>query len=125
MRRSLALFAVLFLSGAAAACGGSAPDSSFPTRAEAGAAVPAWVPAGATGLTFRSEESSGAFWLRFRLPAADRPALEAELNRIPDEQVATLTFRPLRRADSPSRRAGSPASSSPWFLRRSEPPEAW
>jgi len=57
------------------------------------------MPAGATELKVQSEEGSGAFWLRFRLSGAVRSALEAELLRIPDEQVATLTFRAPRRVD--------------------------
>ncbi len=57
------------------------------------------MPAAATDLKVRSDEGSGAFWLRFRLPAADRSAVEAELLRIPDEQVATLTFRAPNGAD--------------------------
>jgi hypothetical protein len=47
----------------------------------------------------QSDEDSGVFWLRFRLPPADRAAVEAELLRIPDEQVATLTFRAPKGAD--------------------------
>ena len=59
----------------------------------------AWVvPAAATELKAQFEDGSGAFWLRFRLPAVDRPGVEAELLRIPDGQVATLTFRAPKRA---------------------------
>lgn len=97
--RFAALSLVLLALGAAAACGGAAPQASFATRAEAGSAVPAWVPASAAELKVAGEAPGGVFWLRFRLPAADRPALEAELNRIPDEQVATLTFRAPKGAD--------------------------
>lgn len=97
--RPVALSLALLLAGAAAACGGAAPQASFATRAEAGAAVPPWVPASASGLKVAGEAPSGTYWLRFRLPAGDRPALEAELNRIPDEQVATLTFRAPAGAD--------------------------
>lgn len=71
----------------------------FPTRADAGDTVPSWVPPGATELRSQVEDGSGVFWLRFRLPAPDRPGLEAELLRIPDGQVATLTFRAPKRAD--------------------------
>lgn len=96
----LSRFALLLLLGMAAACGdGSGTNSSFTTRGEAGSAVPAWVPAAATELKVQSEEGSGAFWLRFRLPAAERPAVEAELLRIPDLQVATLTFRAPKGVD--------------------------
>jgi len=97
--RPVALSLALLLAGAAAACGGAAPQSSFATRAEAGSAVPSWVPASASELKVAGEAASGAFWLRFRLPADDRPALEGELNRIPDEQIATLTFRAPKGAD--------------------------
>ncbi len=100
MIRRLVSAAALALLGTAGACGGGAlPTSGFETRAEAGSAVPAWVPAAATELKTQSDEGSGAFWLRFRLPPADRPAVEAELLRIPDEQVATLTFRAPKGAD--------------------------
>lgn len=100
MTRRLLAAASLLLAGLALGCGGgAAPDPGFATRAEAGEAVPAWVPSGATELKHRHEEGSGAFWLRFRLPAADRPSLEAELLRIPDGQVATLTFRAPKGAD--------------------------
>jgi len=101
-RRLAPLAALVLLASLAslAACGGAPPaDASYATRAEAGEAVPAWVPATATELKTRSEEGSGAFWLRFRLPPADRPDLQAELLRIPDEQVATLTFRAPKGAD--------------------------
>lgn len=100
MTRRLFLTAAIALFGTASACGGGAPASSvFATRAEAGSAVPAWVPAAATELKLQSETEGGAFWLRFRLPAAHRPAVEAELLRIPDLQVATLTFRAPKGAD--------------------------
>jgi hypothetical protein len=98
--RRFVLSAALCLAGVASACGGGdAATSAFATRAEAGSAVPAWVPSAATELKIQSEDGSGAFWLRFRLPAPDRPGLEAELLRIPDGQVATLTFRAPRGAD--------------------------
>ena len=100
MTRRLAPLAALVLLASLVACGGSPPaDASYATRALAGGAVPAWVPATATELKTRSEEGRGAFWLRFRLPPADRPDLQAELLRIPDEQVATLTFRAPKGAD--------------------------
>lgn len=100
MTRRFVLSTALCLAGAVYACGGgSAATSAFATRAEAGGAVPAWVPSAATELQLRAEEGSGAFWLRFRLPAPDRPGLEAELLRIPDGQVATLTFRAPKGAD--------------------------
>ncbi|MBK8595509.1 MAG: hypothetical protein IPN83_07955 [Holophagales bacterium] len=101
MKRSfLARSVLLVLLGTAAACGGgSRTTSSFATRGEAGGVVPGWVPAAATELKLQSEEGSGAFWLRFRLPAAERAAVEAELLRIPDLQVATLTFRAPKGAD--------------------------
>jgi len=97
--RRCVLSAALVLLGAAFACGGVPATSVFATRPEAGGAVPAWVPAAATELKVQSDEGSGAFWLRFRLPAADRPAVEARLLRIPDRQVATLTFRAPKGAD--------------------------
>ena len=88
------------LLGMVSGCGGGVPSTSgFATRAEAGSAVPAWVPAAATDLKVQSEQEGGAFWLRFRLPAADRGPVEAELLRIPDEQVATLTFRAPKGVD--------------------------
>lgn|GEM_PF-1785433 len=100
MTRRLAVTAALVLLGAVSACGGSAPATSgFATRVEAGSAVPVWVPSAATDLKVQSDDGSGAFWLRFRLPEADRPAVEAELLRIPDGQVATLTFRAPKGAD--------------------------
>ena len=80
-------------------CSGGGATTAFATRAEAGSSVPAWVPAAATDLRLQAGERDGAFWLRFRLPAADRPALEPELLRIPDSQVATLTFRAPRGVD--------------------------
>ena len=98
MSRLLRLPLVLVLL-AAAGCGGAAATREFATRAEAGSAVAAWVPAGATELRLATEEGSGAFWLRFRLPKESRTALEPELVRIPDTQVATLTFRAPRGAD--------------------------
>lgn len=61
--------------------------------------MPVWVPAAATELKVQSDDGSGAFWLRFRLPEADRRVVEAELLRIPDGQVATLTFRAPKGAD--------------------------
>jgi hypothetical protein len=89
---------VVFL--AASGCrGGAGASASFATRVEAGDSVPVWVPAAATDLKLQSEETTGAFWLRFRLPATERPALEAGLNRIPDGQVATLTFRAPKGVD--------------------------
>jgi hypothetical protein len=97
--RPVALFVGLLLLGGAAACGGAVPQSSFASRAEAGAAVPPWVPPAAIELRLAAESTSGAFWLRFRLPEGDRASLEAELHRIPDEQVATLTFRAPGGAD--------------------------
>ncbi len=101
MKRSfLARSVLLLLLATAAACGGaSRATSTFATRGEAGGAVPAWVPAAATELKVQAEERSGAFWLRFRLPAAERAAVEAELLRIPDLQVATLTFRAPKGVD--------------------------
>lgn len=100
MTRRLAVSLALVLLGAVSACGGSSPaTSAFGTRVEAGAAVPAWVPTAATDLKVQSDDGSGAFWLRFRLPETDRRLLEAELLRIPDGQVATLTFRAPQGAD--------------------------
>lgn len=100
MIRRLVLSGALTLIAAASACGGGVRSTAvFATRGEAGGAVPAWVPAAANDLKVQSDEASGAFWLRFRLPAADRPAVEPELLRIPDEQVATLTFRAPKSAD--------------------------
>lgn len=99
MTRRLLAAASLLLAGLFPSCGGGGVDSSYATRAEAGTSVPAWVPAAATELKLRSEGEAGAFWLRFRLPPSDRPALEAELLRIPDGQVATLTFRAPKGAD--------------------------
>ena len=84
---------------AAAGCGGAPETRSFPTRAEAGPAVAAWVPAEATDLRLATEERSGAFWLRFRLSKSGREALEPGLVRIPDTQVATLTFRAPKGVD--------------------------
>jgi hypothetical protein len=85
---------------AAGACGGPRREAaSFATRSDAGQAVPTWVPSSASELKLQEEEADGAFWLRFRLPASDRPALESELLRIPDGQVATLTFRAPKGAD--------------------------
>jgi len=57
------------------------------------------VPAAAAELKLQTEDATGAFWLRFRLPPAARAALEAGLLRIPDLQVATLTFRPPKGVD--------------------------
>lgn len=100
MTRRLAVPVVLVLLGAVSACGGGAPaTSAFGTRVEAGGAVPAWVPSSATELKVQSDDGSGAFWLRFRLPETDRRVVEAELLRIPDGQVATLTFRAPKGAD--------------------------
>ncbi|MRR13300.1 hypothetical protein EG835_12795, partial [bacterium] len=100
MIRRFVLSSAFVVLGMASGCGGEAPSTSgFATRAEAGRAVPTWVPASANDLKVQSDERSGAFWLRFRLPAADRGAVEAELLRIPDEQVATLTFRAPKGAD--------------------------
>lgn len=100
MTRRLAVTAALVLIGAVSACGGSSPaTSAFGSRVEAGTAVPVWVPAAATDLKVQSDDGSGAFWLRFRLPEADRRVVEAELLRIPDGQVATLTFRAPKGAD--------------------------
>ena len=97
-RRSL-LAAVLCLAGASVACGGAAKTSGFATRSGAGEAVPAWVPAGATELKLATAAGGSASWLRFRLPSEGRAALEAELLRIPDGQVATLTFRAPKGVD--------------------------
>jgi hypothetical protein len=98
--RRLASAAALILLCTVSACGGGAPSTAtFATRGEAGGAVPAWVPAAATELKTQSDEGGGAFWLRFRLPAANRGTVEAELLRIPDAQVATLTFRAPKGAD--------------------------
>lgn len=100
MIRRFALFTGVLSLVLASACGREGVSSSaFPTRADAGEAVPAWVPSGATELRYQLQEGSGAFWLRFRLPAPDRSGLEAELLRIPDGQVATLTFRAPKGAD--------------------------
>ena len=100
MTRRARVLPAVALAAALAGCGRAAQTSSaFASRGEAGAAVPAWVPASATELRLRAEAGSGAWWLRFRLPAAERPSLEAELLRIPDEQVATLTFRAPDDAD--------------------------
>ena len=100
MIRRFVLSGALALLATVSACGGGFRSTAvFATRGEAGGAVPAWVPAAANDLKVQSDEGSGAFWLRFRLPAADRGAVEAELLRIPDEQVATLTFRAPRGAD--------------------------
>lgn len=100
MTRRFGLLFAIVLATALGGCGGPPQGSSaFATRAAAGGAVPAWVPAPATDLMVRSEPASGAFWLRFRLPASERPALEGGLLRIPDEQVATLTFRAPKGAD--------------------------
>ena len=97
MSRLLRLPLVLVL--LAASCGGAPETREFATRAEAGAAVASWVPAAATDLRLAKEEGSGAWWLRFRLPGAERPALEPDLVRIPDTQVATLTFRAPKGVD--------------------------
>ena len=100
MTRRLAVSLALVLLGAVSACGGGDPaTSAFGNRVEAGGAVPAWVPPSATELKVQSDDGSGAFWLRFRLPETDRRLLEAELLRIPDGQVATLTFRAPQGAD--------------------------
>ena len=100
MTRGARLSSAIALAAALCGCGGpSRPSSSFATRAEAAAAVPAWVPAAATELRVVSDERSGEYWLRFRLAGSDRPALEAGLLRIPDEQVGTLTFRAPRGVD--------------------------
>lgn len=96
--RSVGLVLGLVVLGASVSCGG-APGSSGASRGQAKAVIPAWVPAAATDLKHAADSASEAFWIRFRLPAADRPALEAELNRIPDEQVATLTFPVPKGAD--------------------------
>ncbi|MHB8797330.1 MAG: hypothetical protein ACYDBY_02590 [Thermoanaerobaculia bacterium] len=98
MSRLLRLPLVLALF-ATAGCGGASATSTFATRAEAGAAVAPWVPGGATDLRLATEEGSDAFWLRFRLPVAERQALEPGLVRIPDTQVATLTFRAPKGVD--------------------------
>ena len=90
-------FAVVLL--VAAGCGVAPATSTFATRAEAGGAVASWVPAAATDLRLATEEASGAWWLRFRLPGTERPALEPDLVRIPDTQVATLTFRAPKGVD--------------------------
>jgi len=97
--RRLALSAALVLLGTACSCGGVPASSAYATRQEAGGSVPAWVPAAATELKMQSDEGTGAFWLRFRLAAAERSAVEAELLRIPDLQVATLTFRAPKGVD--------------------------
>lgn len=96
MSRRLAL---ALLVAAATACSGGAATREFATRAEAGGAVAAWVPAAATELKLATDGEGGAFWLRFRLPAGERPGLEAALVRIPDGQVATLTFRAPKGVD--------------------------
>ena len=80
-------------------CGGAPAVSSWETRAEAGSAVAAWVPPSATALQLATEGEGKGFWLRFRLPAAERAPLQAELLRIPDGQVATLTFRAPKGVD--------------------------
>jgi hypothetical protein len=98
-RRFATSSALVLLLVASGCRGGGGASTSFATRVEAGDSVPAWVPAGATDLKLQSEESTGASWLRFRLPATERPALEAGLNRIPDGQVATLTFRAPKGVD--------------------------
>ena len=95
MTRRSALLVPLAAALLAASCGRAPEPKAFATRAAAGTAVPAWVPASAADLKLL-EEARGAFWLRFRLDPAARPALEAALLRIPDAQVATLTFRPPR-----------------------------
>lgn len=99
LARPVALFVLVLVLALASACSGGGTTTSFAARAEAGNAVPAWVPAAATELRLQVDRRDDAFWLRFRLPAADRPALEPELLRIPDGQVATLTFRAPRGAD--------------------------
>lgn len=99
MIRRLARPVALLVLALASACSGGGETTAFATRAEAGDVVPAWVPASATELRLQAERRDGAFWLRFRLPAGDRPALEPELLRIPDGQVATLTFRAPRGVD--------------------------
>ncbi len=98
MSRLLRLPLVLALL-AATGCGGAPATRAFATRAEAGEAVASWVPAGATDLRLATEEASGAFWLRFRLPKGERAVLEQELVRIPETQVATLTFRAPKGVD--------------------------
>lgn len=98
MSRLLPLSLLLVLI-AIVACGGAPATREFATRAEAGAAVAPWVPAGATDLRLATEERGGAYWLRFRLPKAGRTALEPDLVRIPDTQVATLTFRAPKGVD--------------------------
>jgi hypothetical protein len=90
------LVLVLF---ATAGCGGAPETREFATRAEAGNAVASWVPAAATDLRLATEEGGGAWWLRFRLPGAERRTLEPDLVRIPDTQVATLTFRAPKGVD--------------------------
>ncbi len=99
IRRLASLVGLAALSVVASCGGRTEATSAWATRAEAGSAVPAWVPGAATELRMRAEERSGALWLRFRLPASERPALEAGLLRIPDGQVATLTFRAPKDAD--------------------------
>lgn len=100
MIRRFVLAGALALLVVTSGCGGGAPSTAaFATRSEAGSAVPDWVPAGANNLKVQSESGSGAFWLRFRLPAVERSAVEAELLRIPARQVATLTFRAPKGVD--------------------------
>lgn len=99
MIRRLARPVALLVLALSSACSGGGATTAFATRAEAGDAVPAWVPAAATELRLQADRQHGAFWLRFRLPPVDRPALEPELLRIPDGQVATLTFRAPRGVD--------------------------
>lgn len=98
-RRDLLRAALLLLVALPGCAGPGGSDASFATRAAAADAVPSWVPSAASELKGRTDAASGAYWLRFRLPADARPPLEAELLRIPDEQVATLTFRSPRGAD--------------------------
>ncbi len=126
MTRRLAVCAALVLLGAVSACGGSSPaTSAFGTRVEAGAAVPAWVPTAATDLKVQSDDGSGAFWLRFRLPEADRRVVEAELLRIPDGQVATLTFSTLRSSRGRRRSSRRPPRTFVAFDRASDAVYAW
>ena len=77
-------------------CGGSVPERSYATHAEAVAAgeagsgaLPGWVPTAATALRL-SGNPRGEHFLRFDLPAAEAAALKAALVRVPDAQVATL-----------------------------------
>ena len=96
-----ALLAALALGLLPAWCAGAgAPETFYPTRADAPSsgddALPATLPPSAREIHARRETSTGRRWIRFAYDPADLPAMTAGARQLSVDELKrlSLTFRP-------------------------------